>query len=130
MKYKKLTLKAAKAIAVQEFGTSAGLKPHENNDHEYQRYEMRIGKYNAAIANSKRHPGIAYVSFVGDYTYYDINTCGENIEVTEKERHKYQLETIRDMAATHSSYMIKAIIDEHGDDYCLQLFQNIAYLEG
>lgn len=37
----KLTLKAAKALAVAEFGTAAGLTPHENNNADYQRYEMR-----------------------------------------------------------------------------------------
>ena len=114
----RLTLKAAKVIAVKEFGTAAGLAAHENNNAEYQRYEMRIGNIDAVITNAYSKPGIAfaYLSRGGEWTYYDIATLEENITVTERERRKYNLENIRDAAATSPGQMLTALIDEHGLD--------------
>lgn len=114
----KLTLKAAKTLAIAELGTAAGLTPHENNNADYQRYEMQMGKHTVVVSNACEYWGIAYVSFGGKWTYYDINSLEENSNVTENELKKERNEAIGDAAACQSAFMFKALLEEHGLETC------------
>jgi hypothetical protein len=110
----KLTLKAAKALAKAEWGTAVGLVAHENNNAEFQRFEMRLGGLTAIITNTTAYWGVGYMYLAGRYYYFDVTTLLENHGVADKEQRKQQEEDIREMASSNSQYMIKALLNEHG----------------
>ena len=120
----RLTLKAAKAIAELELGKSTGLTPHENNRPDFQRYEIRLGNYIAAISSTSRHPGVCCFSFAGVHTYYDIGTLQENHGITAEERRKSRREDIRDMASSEHRHMMEALVDEHGRETCRRMLDD------
>jgi len=126
IKRPRLTLKAAKAIVVQELGTAAKLMPHENNCAEYQRYEMRIGTFTAVIEQAYRYPGLACVSFAGVYKYYDIATLQEDYNVTDKERRNDLREQMRDMIYSDCRYIVKALVDEYGLESCREMLNGVS----
>jgi len=115
---KKLTLKAAKAIIMQELGKSTGLIPHENNSAYYKRYEIRFGSYTATISSANKYPGFAVFSLAGVYKFYNIATLQEDYGITDMERRKSQREDIREMVACDHNFLIKALVDEHGLESC------------
>lgn len=115
----KLTLKAAKALAIAEFGTAAGLAPHENNNADYQRYEMQMGKHTVIISNACDYWGIAYVYITGgEWVYYKIDSLEESEDITEHERKAQRNEELREAAACQSAFMFKALLQEHGLETC------------
>jgi hypothetical protein len=120
----KLTLKAAKTIALQEIGTTAGLEPHENNNPDYQRYEMRVGNQTVVISNACNQWGVAYIAFAGTCTYYDITTLRVNWSVTDRERKKDRREFLRDAAASDFAFMFTALIEEHGLERCRHMLDD------
>lgn len=122
----KLTLKAAKVLAIAEVGTAAGLTPHENNNADYQRYEMQMGKHTVVISNACEYWGIAYVSFGGKWTYYKIDSLEESEDITESERKKERNEAIENAAACQSAFMFKALLEEHGLEMCRTLLDEAA----
>ena len=120
----KLTLKAAKAIAIKEFGTAAGLTATDYVDFNIvQSYEMSIGKYNAVISTAYQPNGIVYVSFAGNYTFYDMNTLEENTKLIENRIRQNRLEDLRDMATCDHDLMLKALIEEHGLESCRNMLE-------
>lgn len=121
----KLTLKAAKTIAIQELGTAKGLTPHESNDAEYQRYEMRMGNHTVIIQNECGYWGIAYIYFGGTRTYYDIETLQESYHTTEAERQADRKEIVREMASGNREYMLKVLVEEHGAESCRALLEKL-----
>ena len=121
----RLTIKAAKAIAEQEIGKATGIKPYESNSAIFQRYEIPLGNFTAAITTAYGYPGIAYFSLAGVCTYYDIKTLRENFEITEKERRNSQREGIRDLASSDSYYMLKALKDELGLESCHRILNEM-----
>lgn len=115
----KLTLKAAKALALAEFGTAAGLTPHENNDGNYQRYEMQMGKHTVIVSNVCDYWGIAYVHITGgEWVYYKIDSLDESEDITEHERKARRNEELRDAVACRSTFLFKAMLAEYGLDLC------------
>lgn len=122
----KLTLKSARALATKELGTAAGLVPHENNNSDYQRYEMQMGNNIIVISNVCGYWDTACVSFGGKNTYYDISTLQENYYVTDAERRKERNEVIRDAASCNRGYMIKALLEAYGLDVCRNLLEEEA----
>ena len=119
----KLTLKAAKAIAVDFLGFSTGIKAHENNNADYQRYEMNIGNCQALITNASGYWGVAYIWFAGKRTYYDIKTLREHRSITDKERRKDRHDDIRDAATSEYAFMFKALVEEHGLESCRNMLE-------
>lgn len=122
----KLTLKAAKAIAIQELGTAKGLVPHESNNAEYQRYEMQMGNHTVVIANVCGYWGIAYILFGDKWTYYDIDTLQESYYIADAERKQARREVVRDMVCSDTEFVFKTIVEEHGADACHSMLDEAA----
>lgn len=115
----KLTLKAAKAIAIAEFGTAAGLTPHENNDTDFQRYEMQMGKHSVVISNACDYWGVAYVYISsGEWVYYKIDSLEESEGITEHERKAQRNEELREAVQCQTAFLFKALVEAHGLETC------------
>jgi hypothetical protein len=106
-------------------GTAAGLTAYEINS-DTQLYEMRMGTHTVAISNNCEHNGVAYISFAGKYTYYDIATLKENYNLTDVENLKVRNEFIRELAATSGNLLIKALLEQHGLERCRDLLNEAA----
>ena len=119
----KLTLKKARAIALAELGTAAGLAPHENNHASFRRYEMRLGYNLVAINECERNPRHASISFCGNEVIYDIESTEVNLTLTDKVRHERILESVRDMAHCGSKSLFSTLIKELGYEECLELLK-------
>lgn len=119
---KKLTLKAAKILAIQELGTAAGLVAHENNNISYQRYEMPLGKYNAVITNDCGlwNMTTLYINNGGHKRYFDTDTLIENDNIADHERQLERYECVKEMIVCQSDYVFEQLAREYGVDYCTQ----------
>lgn len=122
----KLTLKAAKAIALKEIGTAKGLTACEGNNDYWQGFSMIIGNIQITISNSTIYAGIVRLSFGGKDTYYDINTLEENFKVLDDAQRTDRLEMIRGAATCQAGYMFKALLEEYGFEECRRMLDEAA----
>lgn len=122
----KLTLKAAKALALRELGAAAGLAATESNNSNYQRYEVWLGNYLAVITNDCAYWGVACVYFCGTRTYFNIDTLEENVTITRQEQNKDRREDVRDFAASNSGYMFQALLEQYGLETCRRMLEKVA----
>lgn len=114
----RLTIKAAKAIAIQELGTAAKLTPHKTNSAEFQSYEIRIGSFTAVISQAFKYPGVAYISYAGIRVYYDVKTQQVNYKITDAERRNDRRECVKEVIRNDRWYIVKSLVDEYGREPC------------
>lgn len=104
MKHKipRLTLRAARALAMQELGTCRGLVPAKyTNDQHIQRYEMLLGRYRAMITDDGPYFGITTLTVFGPngiiQTFFNTGTLCESEVITQIEN---RLSRYRDFQET------------------------------
>lgn len=123
----KLTLKAAKSIAMQELGTAAGLKAHKSNDAENQRYEMQLGRHTVVIENEVGGWGTASIAYGAQRTTYDIENLERNDLLTEADLVVTCRMLLRDTAGWGRQALFEAMLKEcGGEDGCRQLLHDAA----
>lgn len=112
----RLTLKKARELAIQEFGTAKGLKAEDNAPPCY--FIMWLGNLSIRI-----HPDASGSGCIEIYAttngygccctqYHDADTLEENFEVEEKRRREAERENMKDWVNTNGPEVCHTLIDK------------------
>ncbi|MGP8313313.1 hypothetical protein ACG0Z4_20875 [Enterocloster aldenensis] len=119
----RLTLKKARELVIQEFGTAKGLEAEPNAPKGY--FQMYIGKLCVRVRNDyPRESGCIVLSVCMDSgrgyfeQYHDPDTLEESFDAEDRARRHSEHEALKDWVGTNGPEVCHATIDRVWNEPC------------